>query len=680
MSNIFVFVPREKLDASANLKGFVDSCRDSLTVFGAELNFAENIWVITEWISLNGFGDKEHRLIFSTFASVNDISPKMMAEPYLSFAKAYVRYMQGLRPTKIIAFRMAALRALEAALAENGNAADPTNIGSAQLNRAADLIEEHYQPSSAYRIAGQLQLLAEFVRKNRLATVCVPWKHHLKRPGDTQRVGKEADEKRASKLPSEAALDALPRVFVIAKEPVDVAVSSIAAIKCCAPDRISEVLLLPKECEVREKREGKEDAYGLRWWPRKGAPPMVKWMVSVMAEVAREAVRKLTDLTQEARRIAKWYEESPDRLYLPTRLEHVRSMGLLSIEVLAEVTGTVDRVSANAWCKTNGVRTVKEGQRVMAHFRDVEKAILKMLPKGFPVLSKETGLKYSEALLVVRRHELNPQKRTCPCMIEAVTIQQVNTGLGSRGKHGFASIFSRLGFTLEDGSPIYLTTNRFRHYLNTIAQAGGMSQLDIAKWSGREDIRQNETYNHVSPTQMIQLARNALGDRTKMFGPLAELPKRMPISRDKFARLVFRTAHTTTNGFCFRDYTMSPCTLHGDCTHCGEHFYVKGDIEKTDNLRSELAENRLLMAKAKADAEDGYMGADRWYVHHKSTVERQEEVLAILDDPNVPNGTIIHLSSSSNSKGPSATKNDGKPFNIQVVRASPKLLEKRSRE
>jgi hypothetical protein len=116
----------------------------------------------------------------------------------------------------------------------------------------------------------------------------------------------------------------------------------------------------------------------------------------------------------------------------------------------------LSRSYASAWCKTNAVKREKregDGKRVFARFADVEATVLAMLPRGFPILDKATGLKYSEALLVVRRNELGAQRSTYRCMIEAVGIGQINTGLGSRAKHGFESIFTRLGFTEPDGSP-----------------------------------------------------------------------------------------------------------------------------------------------------------------------------------------------------------------------------------
>ncbi len=40
-------------------------------------------------------------------------------------------------------------------------------------------------------------------------------------------------------------------------------------------------------------------------------------------------------------------------------------------------------------------------------------------------------------------------------------------------------------------------------FLNTIAHYGEMSELDIAKWSGRINANQNRVYNHVSEEDML---------------------------------------------------------------------------------------------------------------------------------------------------------------------------------
>jgi len=129
-----------------------------------------------------------------------------------------------------------------------------------------------------------------------------------------------------------------------------------------------------------------------------------------------------------------------------------------------------------------------------------------------------------------------------------------------------------------------------------------------------------------------------------MFGPLAELPKHVLIPRDEFARLLVPTAHTTDFGYCIHDFTMSPCQLHADCIHCQDMVCVKGDEERTAKLHRRLDEARALHGQSLAAVNEGYAGGDRWMQHQEAAIERMTQLCAILDDPSVPNGAVIQLS------------------------------------
>ena len=663
MTEVVLFRPMSDLSAAENLSRFVEMCRSELTIFGPDLRFQDDVWDVTDAVVLKGKGSKRVGITFSNSTTVHERVPEMMREPFLSFAKAYVRYMHGMRPTKGIHNRVAALRAIEAALLESCGAPDPVRIDSRVLNRAAQIVADSFSEMAAYRVGGQIELTAKFLSENRLMALPVRWRNPTKRPSSAVRVGKEFDERRAEKMPSSAALDALPRIFQLATEPADVITASTAAILLASPDRISEVLTLPEACEVRERREGKEDAYGLRWWPAKGAAPMVKWLVPSMASVVQEALQKVRSTTTEARRIAKWYEQHPHQLYLAADVAHLRGLEWLSMTELAQILGVSDRIAANEWRKAAGLaaQKLKGGRKKLyVRFSDVESAVLGMLPRGFPVLDRETGLRYSEALFVVRRNELGAKRGTYRCMIEAVGIGRINTDLGNRVEYGHESIFTRFRFCERDGSPIVVTTHQFRHYLNTLAQAGGLSQLDIAKWSGRKDVRQNEAYDHVTSGQMLQKIRDAVGGN-QMFGPLADLPKKVLIRRDEFARLVVPTAHTTDLGYCVHDYTASPCQLHMDCIHCRDLVCVKGDAEKEALLRQRLDDAKALMARAQAAIADGYSGSDRWFDHHRSTVDRLTQLCSIIDNPAVPNGAVIQLAAANTPSRLDRTTEAGQP-------------------
>lgn len=650
MSNIIAFKPRQELNAQENLDAFVAFARDRLTAFGADLPFDDVVWDVTGDCAAKGKCNRE-RITFSTLASARNKRPIPLSDSFRPFAQACMRQMQALLPVLNLSRRLAALRTLEAALNENGENFSPVKIDANILNRAAQYAKNSYGDSRAYQVGVNLELLVDFMTTYGLTIIPLKWRNPIPRPKQGVRIGQQFDENREKLMPSEAALEALPYIFRNAIEPRDIVVSATAAILCSAPDRISEVLLLPNACETTGLVE-KDGSYGLRFWPSKGGEPMVKWILPSMVDVVKEALGKIRDITESARLVSRWYEKNPGKLYLSQSLEGLRSQSMISLTSLREILwgehGSVQ--SAGDWCKQKGVRVSRLDGVQLVPFSDVEKAVVAMLLYPFPILNETMGISYSDALMVVLKNTLSPSRPTYLCVVEPIVIQHINDGLGSRASHGRKSVFDSFAFTEADGSSIKVTSHQFRHYLNTLAQAGSLSQLDIAKWSGRKDIRQNEAYDHVSADEMLQIIRESVGDDVKTIGPLANIPKQYLIRRDEFARLMIPTAHTTDIGYCVHDYTMSPCLVHMDCINCQEHVCIKGDFSKTSRLMQQFEEAKSLLAKAESAAKDGYYGSDRWLEHHKLTAERLRQLCEIMDDPKVPIGSIIQL---NNVKSPS---------------------------
>ena len=534
MSEIVTFVPACGLDARMRLESFVRLCRDEIAVFGRDLDFDSDRWDISDAVRLRGKTARV-RIVFSALGESARNNPAMMCEAFKSFAKSYLRYQHGMRPTVSCSTRIAALRGLEAALLETGDA-EVARVDAQILNRAAQILAARGQQAVAYRVAGQLEMIADSLRDQRLTTTPTAWRHPVKRPVDTSRVGKEADERRLKKMPSQAALDALPEIYKMATFSGDVLVSSTAAILCSAPDRISEVLELPANCEVFSDALGDSPAYGLRWRPAKGADPMVKWVVQSTAIVLKEAISRVRSLTSEARAVAKWYETNPSMMFLGEHHQHFRGETWLSLPDVADVlfAEPVKTGTATNWCQRNGIEVVGSYSSRRVKFQDVEKAVLSLLPKGFPVVDQTSGLRYSEALFVIQKNALHEGRARFRCVVERVNQGHIHSRLGARSDSGIVSIFDRAGSFEPDGSSIYVTTHQSRHYLNTLAQAGGMSQLDIAKWSGRKDMRQNANYDHETASAMVDRIRAAIGDSARMFGPLAASLRATPIARDEF--------------------------------------------------------------------------------------------------------------------------------------------------
>lgn len=642
MVDIIQFTPRLGLEAAGNLRGFIDLCRGQLTALGASINFEENIWDVTQALNIKGLNAKR-RIVFSTFHTAGKRAPYFMAEPFLSFAKAYIRYQSALAPTKNVAARIMALRALEAALGECGTA-DPTLTTPDKLNRAAQLLKDQFTAGVAYQAGNRLEQVAEFLFNHQLLAIPTRWRNPIPHQNNAVRVGSEFDVRRRSKLPSPSALEALAKAFRLATEPSDILVCSIAAILCSAPDRISEVVHLEVDCEVEDiiPSTGKT-AYGVRWRPAKGAAPMVKWIVPSMVDVVREAVSNIRHLTNDARSVARWYESNPNQVYLPPSSEHLRGKQYLTMLEAGEVLflEPVGRSVVATLLMGRGIPTKLKGRRLMVDFADLERSVLSKLPRGFPIADSESGLRYSDALCLMHRNLLHAKKTPYRCEIELLSTAHVYGRLGAKSQHGRKSVFDRLDFTELDGSPIKVTTHQFRHYLNTLAQTGGMSQLDIAKWSGRSKVVQNEVYDHQSDRDVLAAAREIMEKaQPTTIAPLGPT-QGMPIQRSEFEQLNISAAHTTEFGYCVHDFAMLPCQLHLECLNCDELVCVKGDVERERNLRRHQAETRALLEAARAAERGEEAGADRWVVHQQTTLKRLDQLCAILDDPSIPVGAVI---------------------------------------
>lgn len=645
MTKIIHFVPTVPLDAEKNLQDFILACRTELFIFGQSLDFDSKVWTVTEECARKGQGDKAERITFCTLESVRSCRPVEMDQEFGPFARAYIRYQQGMAPVVGLGSRMSALRALEAALVTNGAGKSPALVDAAIFNLAASLVRENFAAGSAYRIGMQLEMVADFLQAHDLVFAQFKWKSPIRRPKEGMRVGKEADENRLAKMPSQAALDALPKAFRLAYKPKHVLATSIAAILCSAPDRINELLGTTINCEVVETRSDGREAYGLRWPTSKGGAPMVKWVIPTMSSVVRDAIQRIRTVTEPAREIAAWYETHPNQIFLKTCNEFLRSKELINMNELNAILwgGRAKRTVPAQWCTDNKIDMPRIGGKLYVPFSAVERFVLTLLPSSFPFYDKVGLVRFSEALCVIQLNEMHSAKATYDCMIEAIVIQHVNDGLGARSEFGVESVFDALDLADEHGNSISVTTKQFRHYLNTLAQLGGLSQLDIAKWSGRVDINQNKAYDHVTVEQMLEKVRSTTGRNLGSVLPGAAKPRNVMIPRDQFGRLDVTTAHITDLGYCGHDYTMSPCQLHRDCIHCYELECRKGDEKEERKLKMNLRDARSLLDQAKQAVNENCSGADRWVMHHERTVEKLKQIAAIYDDPTIPVGAIFRL-------------------------------------
>ena len=430
------------------------------------------------------------------------------------------------------------------------------------------------------------------------------------------------------------------------------------AILMAAPDRAGECSRLTVDSEddgeVYDEHGIVKKTYGLKWRPCKGGKPLVKPVLPRWVDITRAAIGKLETHSAEARKMAVWYEDNPDRLYLPKDLEHLRGENL-SARNISQLMGWSNQAGSSKFVKDNNLTKIEvpgacphDGEaRIIYPFNEFENAILRDMPNSFPHISngKAPRIKCSESLMVV---PLGLMLRTkagadmCRCMFEVVSYDQIRQPLAG-------AIFFRNGKLGPDGNPFKLRSHQPRHMLNTLGFAAELTDEEVAWWSGRNGITQNAVYDHNPMETKIQKNRdNAAPENSHR----NDVTVNDPISRKDFLlKSVGRPALSTEYGCCVHSWAAEPCDKHRDCLNCSEHVCFKGDAKKTERIRQCLVdtENNLVKADKELkscldkDRVSGANNANRWIDHLRLTVRRLRNLVSLLDDPSVTEGSPIYL-------------------------------------
>ena len=304
MAEIFNFTAKSEIDAAGNLSQFIERCKTELTVFGESLD-----WVKWRWPKAGNFTK------LGANSRTQDEKDKLDGE-FIEFAKAYFRYQQGHKPTGT-KNELKALRAVERALLQSMQCASISKISVSTFDLAAQLMTESYAGGSAYHGGRELERLAVFLTtKNLVSSDLSNWKNPIPRKRDEIQTGKKAKDRREKKMPAEDALAAMAEIFANnPNDPRDIFTSSVFAMLLCAPSRVSEVLELPVDCEIEQEDSKGVLRYGWRFHSGKGYGGDIKWIPTEMVGIAKEAIRRITDLTAEARRLAKHIEQDTSSFY-----------------------------------------------------------------------------------------------------------------------------------------------------------------------------------------------------------------------------------------------------------------------------------------------------------------------------------------------------------------------------
>lgn len=663
MGDIVHFVGRADCDAQQNLKAFIAHAREHIPFIN--IDWESDSWDITTFAPSRNQGRAKR---IAHFRSVRDPSgnKSLVTVPFLDPFKAFAKsaFSEMMRRFRLNEFHriIYALQAIEQALIDLNQQPCVTAITADTLDHAAHLLTERY--ADGWSVGRLLErLLTQIIVPCQLLSHQIEWKCSIpyRQPERNDRVN---TKRQSSKLPHLQTILDLAHIHHTSNHLPDRVVTTFVSLAMFAPNRASEILSLPVNC-ITEAEGEDGPIMGIQWKPAKGGAPLTKFAASEASEeMALEAIAFLTDLGAPTRQAAKWYAKNRTKLFLPDGLEHLRDQPITLTEA-AQILGrkTPLQAGSGAWralerlpiTTTDPARVGKNVKYFPLYsFESLQAHVLGKLPEMFPVQDSHTGLLWHEALFLVPEHILVPGADPNVYVPTTLTCAQINNQLGANP--GGLTVFSRNRITNADGGPIRVTTHQFRHLLNTLAQSKHLSEALIAFWSGRKRLGQNEWYDHLPQEAFIE-AYTSLGELSvhlPVHGPMVEKASALAttnnITYEAALKLELGSIHLTRFGLCRHDYSLTPCPKDKDCTNCGEHAFVKGDERHHREATYQFDILEKALNNAYIALKSGESGASRWIKQNAPKLERWRQVLNLMNDPSILNGTLISLPAPEHSQ------------------------------
>lgn len=454
-----------------------------------------------------------------------------------------------------------------------------------------------------------------------------------------------------SKLPSRQALEGLAAVYhQRAEEPADRLRIAAVSLLVVTGFRIGELLTLPLNCEEVEVHRGQQ-RYGLRYYPEKSRGGSLKlavrWLTPIGEQLARKVVAEIRSITAPFREQARRLEQHPSHVVF----SGIHGEEKLPSKKVRQMFGMKDRRSLYDIPREQLSR-YGPPRHYYYLASEVEAYLLAHRPTLWTLNHRDgTYQMLSETLLIAPRWFFKKNTGVNAFLIGPVTYVQIRLFLVSRRDN--LSVFERFDIREADGSVCRMTTHQFRHWLNDLADKGGLS-LDLqARWFGRENQQDTHAYHHATIEERLQWVKQGIRDGN-IGGFLAEVYFALPEEdRDVFLEGQVQAVHVTALGLCLHDFSLDPCPYHLNCLRgCREYLRTKGNQQERVHLIQiyKRTEQGLLMAQEAARTGNGVL-AEAWVRHHQETLVGCQAALAIDDQtPEAPAGTLVRPFEGQNSK------------------------------
>jgi hypothetical protein len=246
----------------------------------------------------------------------------------------------------------------------------------------------------------------------------------------------------------------------------------------------------------------------------------------------------------------------------------------------------------------------------------------------------------SETLLLAPRFFFKPSCGVNHLLVAPLGFQQLASFLGGNGIT--KSAFERFGIREDDGSYCQMNSHQFRHWLNTMADKGGLPVELLTRWMGREHPRDTDAYRHLTTDERIAWVKAGIRGG-EMSGKLVRFYNALvSAERDDFLEGRIQAVHFTPFGVCTHDFAVSPCSYHLACLRgCPDFLRTKGNQQERANLIQ--LEGRIEKAReiALKQVKSGDELARAWVQHHDETLIGIREARSVDDDRAIEDGASV---------------------------------------
>ena len=211
-----------------------------------------------------------------------------------------------------------------------------------------------------------------------------------------------------------------------------------------------------------------------------------------------------------------------------------------------------------------------------------------------------------------------------------------------------------------------MTSHQPRHWRNTLYELAGMSDVQQALAMGRQNLDQNQVYQHTSLRQKTQFHKDFMSfanatEKTSflksnirskyIMGEITDTYHSIKSNHsfekaESFLNTHAMALHLTPFGGCTHDFSQAPCPKHLQCWNGCFHLHRTNTPGETERIEEQLSLSKEVLKKMNSEGE-GEFGASVWKADIEKKIANLERGLLIKvgreDVPVFPDGKPVTI-------------------------------------